>query len=73
MVRGAGVVGGVLGGRGIAAESDAALLAGAEVDPLPADLDALSAFPPLGVADGVDRGEVGAGGGGHGGVTLIGG
>src|SRR6478672_1198674 len=48
------VFGGVAIRRRVAAERDAARLAGSKMDPAGADLDALLAFTPGGVTDGGD-------------------
>src|SRR5215218_2204828 len=60
------VFGGVPVRRVVAAQRDAALLAGAQVDPLRADLDALLAFMVLGELHCRNGGKVSAGGRGHG-------
>src|SRR5713226_5302742 len=57
----AGMLGGVLVGRAVAAERGAALLARTQMDPRRADLHALRALPALGVSHGRDRGEMPAG------------
>src|SRR5256885_13076939 len=60
MTGGAGVLGGMLVGRAVAAQRGAALLARSQVDPVRADLHALGALPALGVPHGRDRTEVSA-------------
>ena len=65
MFGGARVFAGVMIGRTVAAQRDAALLTGAEMDPLCADLYALSAFANLRLFDGRDRVEMRAAAIGH--------
>src|SRR5205823_11886041 len=57
---GAGVLRGMLVGRAVAAQCRAALLAGAQMHPLRADLHAFGALPPLAVPHGGDRLEMNA-------------
>src|SRR5262245_10710413 len=65
MLTGACVLAGVLIRRVIATERRAALLAGPQVDPSPADLHALFAFASLRTLDALDGADVGAGAVGH--------
>ena len=53
-----GVLRGMLVGRAVAAQRRAALLAGAQMHPLRADLHALGALPALAVSHGGDRVEM---------------
>src|SRR5438445_12511825 len=61
MTAGPRVFAGVAVGGAVAAQGGAAFLAGAQMDPLRAHLDALRAFPALGVPHSRDRGEMSAG------------
>src|SRR5437588_1636816 len=70
MTGGAGVLGGMLVGRAVAAQRGAALLARSQVDPVRADLHALGALPALGVPHGRDRTEVSAAIVGHRGLAY---
>src|SRR2546421_446476 len=70
MTGGAGVLGGMLVGRAVAAQRGAALLARSQVDPVRADLHALGALPALGVPHGGDRAEVSAAIVGHRGLAY---
>src|SRR5207249_10487982 len=56
----------MLVGGAVATQRGAALLAGAQVDPLRAQLHALGALPPLGVPHGGDLSEMSAASVGHG-------
>ena len=65
MLAGVCVLAGVAIGRAIAAQRAAASLAGSQMDPLVADLDALFAFASLGVFDGGDGFDLGTNVVGH--------
>lgn len=63
MPAGVSVLAGMAIGRGVAAQRGAALLAGAQMDPLRAQLDALLALATLWMFHVVNCADVGAGGG----------
>ena len=65
MSRGARMFAGVTIGRAVATQSRAALLTGAEMQPLRADFHALSALAGFRLLDRIDRIEMGAAAIGH--------